>query len=88
MTTFRNQVLAAKAQSPDKQIRYLAFVTDNPTKAFTGNRYENKSAFLAWIADRKAEYAAAYPGWLLGGVSIASQEHFTDFILRGGWRND
>lgn len=88
MTTFRNQVLAAKAQSPDRQIRYLAFVTDNPHRAFVGNRYENREAYLAWLDERKAEYAAAYPGWLLGGVTIASQEHFTDFILRGGWRND
>lgn len=82
---FKEDVLKAKASNPEYQIRFLAYVVHKGGFAFAGNVLERKHAFVNWIADRKAQYKIAHPGYIIGGDTIANQDHFTDFILSGEW---
>lgn len=90
-TEFKEKVLAAKARTPEYQLRFLAFVTDKEGEAFNGNVAARNAAFMAWISERKAEYVEAHgekvkKDYCTGIYTILDSDHFTDFIVSGLWR--
>ena len=82
--SFWHLVQVEKAANPGYNIRFLAFTVHKQGEAFKGNVINRKAAFMGWIADRKADYRAAYPE-MLASDSIVDQDHFTGFIVSGDW---
>lgn len=85
---FTRLVNVAKAESPNHNVRFLAFVEHMGKDAWQGTTSARMARFMAWIDDRKADYEKAYPGATnpgIGGSSIINQDHFTNFIVGGEW---
>lgn len=84
--TFKDRVMTAKEGNPQYNIRYLAFVEHLGGEAFKGTVASRNARYMAWIADRKAQYKERYAHMLIGGnLTISNQDHFTNFIVSGEW---
>lgn len=84
---FNEEVLRQKEQSPDIQIRYIAFCVD--TNDYCRGMRRNWE-YMHWISDMVCKYSIAHPDRVIqnavGSASIRDQNDFTDFIISGVWR--
>lgn len=88
--TFRELVEKTKIENPGLQIRFVAFIAHLGFEyVYSGTVAQRNARFMAWIANRKADYSVTHPDKVsacsIGGVVIIDHDHFTDFIVSGEW---